>query len=571
MSTSAWPRAAPYLRLPASLGALLAALLYTCNAFGQTQLRPFLNLEGQTSDPSVSPDGKSIAFVWRRLDTGTGGIYIRPISGGQPQMLAEDDDRGAVRSPEWSPDRLLVAFLRAGTPDSAALFVKPEIGSEERFLGVVCNDGLSWTADGKSLIVPSHQNSDPNGACVLTLFPLRPDGRPAQYDIIGRFPSLSPDGRTLAFVHDHEIRLVPVTAEGRRNGSETVLVRETLQITQPLWVDSGKYILYLLAQDRSRIRRIGSHVGSFPMDIRRISGEAFSLARGPAGEILATVNTHGISFWRIDLGAPKPHLEEIQSLPWNAGSPRLAPDGKALAYVVPRDDGSELYASNLDGTQSHVLFSMTHERIEELDWSPDGHQIVFTASPSSGGQLPPSQLLVISTIQRSGARRLLQQVNDVSHPIWARDGEAIYFQAGSTEDDTAWKLNLTDNSLTQLTQSWAQPVAESSGGKFLYLTRRSYEIFRIPVAGGPEQIVLDAALRFAVGKDDIYFERQDSTPPKTQGLNLYRLDLTTRALRLIANIGFLAQSMQLSPDGGMLYIERRDAPQEHTVSIQGLD
>ena len=63
--------------------------------------------DGQTQ-PSWSPDGKSIAYVSPRR----GGIWIVPVSGGEPQQLTKFGSR-----PSWSPDGREIAFQSGESSD----------------------------------------------------------------------------------------------------------------------------------------------------------------------------------------------------------------------------------------------------------------------------------------------------------------------------------------------------------------------------------------------------------------------------------------------------------------------
>ena len=72
-----------------------------------------LKMIGEGSFPSVSPDGKQIAFVKyelnKRKTDETGTIWIMDTEGGSPKQLTYSD-LGYARSPSWSPDGNNVVF-----------------------------------------------------------------------------------------------------------------------------------------------------------------------------------------------------------------------------------------------------------------------------------------------------------------------------------------------------------------------------------------------------------------------------------------------------------------------------
>jgi dipeptidyl aminopeptidase/acylaminoacyl peptidase len=112
-------------RVPA---VVLVLTLSVAHLKGQAKLRPWLDLE--TADPSVSSDGKTVAFVWLPSDEDKWGIYLAPMTAGVPSLFAGTDDRGPAYSPKWSPDGKWIAFLRSESAQGAALFVKPRAGGE---------------------------------------------------------------------------------------------------------------------------------------------------------------------------------------------------------------------------------------------------------------------------------------------------------------------------------------------------------------------------------------------------------------------------------------------------------
>jgi Tol biopolymer transport system component len=535
-------------------------------AFAQLQLRPFLDLPGETSDPSISWNGRTLAFDWWPPDMGGWGIYTRPMRGGEPRLFANSADNIAV-SPRWSPDGRWIAFLRSPTPHAASLFIKPATGGEERLLGAICNDEVAWTADSRALITPINGDTDSLDECRLTVLSIEP-GRPSwQLAHRGTSPALSPNGETLAFVRNREIRLISLTRGGRAAGSERTLVREPLNIMHLVWVPKSNEIAYLLSEDRSVIRRIEARQGAKPRNAGSIAGEFNLLSLSPSGgQALAEIEVHDDSYWRIELQAPDPHFEKLRRLPWNVSNLRLSPDGQKVLYTVSALGGSEFYTSNLDGSGPRSLFSIPYQSVERPVWSPDGRQIAFTAEPGHS-QVEPSHLFIASTNNWS-PRRLLRQFDEVYRVSWSRDGQALYFAARTKDEWPVWKLSLADNKLTQITRG-SGDQAEQADDSFIYLKRRPFILLRVPLAGGREEPVVSGALEFTVGRNELYFVRQDAKPPTREGLNLYQLNLAKLTSQLVANIGFGLQSLQLSPDARFIYAERHDPRRRDIMLVQG--
>lgn len=64
------------------------------------------NREGPDEHPRVSPDGKFVAYIGyddRKMGHHVDRLYVKPLAGGDPRVLAEDLDR-SVKAPQWSAD-----------------------------------------------------------------------------------------------------------------------------------------------------------------------------------------------------------------------------------------------------------------------------------------------------------------------------------------------------------------------------------------------------------------------------------------------------------------------------------
>ncbi len=545
---------------------ILATMTFVVAASAQVQLRSFLDLPGETSDPAISPNGKTLAFAWWTPDDTKWGLYLRPMSGGIPQLFAKGEDGIAV-SPKWSPDGQSIAFIRWVTPRTASLYIKSAKGGKQISLGSGCNSEVTWSADSRALIAANNGDSDSMEECRIVAAPI--DKSQPRWELAhrGLSPAVSPDGSTLAFVNDGGIHLRPLSRDGRAAGSETTLVREPLKISHLAWVPTTNDLLYLMLQDRSVVRRIEARPGAKPLDAGTIDGEFLQLALAPQeGPVLAEVYQHDDSYWRIDLQAPSPHFEKIRRLPWNVHNVRLAPDGKSLLYTVYSRGETIFYTSTVDGSAPRRLFSVDCERVGRPVWSPDGKQIAFIGEPYVA-QISPSHLY-LSPIH-GPPKRLLPKGNQMHWVNWTADGKALYFTEQMKNQSTFSMLNLVDGTVTR--GGALDGNAEQIAGGFLYsLTMPGFNLLRTPLAGGAEERLAEGVLKFTVGRGEVYLVRQDAKPPSLQGLNLYRVNLATKAAARISNIGFSVDAIQLSPDGRFVYGEKHEPPSRHVMLVQGL-
>ena len=396
--------------------------------------------------------------------------------------------------------------------------------------------------------------------------PIRLGAQPHPLGVSGELPAVSGDGNKLAFVHDHEIRLLPLTPEGLAGGAATKVVEEPSRISTLAWTPDSRDIIYVLLDDRSRVRCVAARPGAAPRIVARVDGELVSLSASPGGELLGTAIASRNSLWTLDLGVPGVRPALRQDLPWNTGTASVSPDGRKLAYSVAEDAGSAVYLGSLDGTNPRRLFGLGY-RIQQLRWSPDGTEIAVIAEQGQE-QLAPSRLFVASAAEGS-PHQLLEKLDSVYAAAWSSDGRALFIVASKDGVDSIWSVKLADRSLTPISNASALELYPSQDDNFLYLLQRPFNLTRLSLAHPEEEHLASGVLRFEVGEGALYLVRQDSKPPDAKGLNLYRLALAAPGTpEFTAHIGFLPSSMRLSPDARVIYMERHEPPQERIVEVQ---
>lgn len=144
--------------------------------------------DGVARWPSVSGDGKRVAFVFANNPTFTGARNLWTVSVGEDDFKQVSSSGDVYRS-AWSPDGEQIAFMD-GDADAVYL-VRPD-GSDLRQVA----DGREpvWSPDGGRIAL-----SAPDGG--INIFDLK-SGTEAVVTGDGRAPAWSPDGKQLAFLGD---------------------------------------------------------------------------------------------------------------------------------------------------------------------------------------------------------------------------------------------------------------------------------------------------------------------------------------------------------------------------------
>ncbi|HEX2777398.1 MAG TPA: protein kinase [Candidatus Acidoferrales bacterium] len=217
---------------------------------------PLVDDRPDAASPSISPDGKRIAFQ------STNGIWVRDISRGTTSPLAPGTS-GATY-PVWSPDGEWLTYSHARTTSKGsgqAIYRKRSDGTGEEetltpedFLNAYPS---SWSPDGKTLAF--YQLSDKDGCCVIWTLTLDEKGKPGEprrfLDQASngkvRAPQFSPDGRWLSYNSREsgvpQIYVVPFSGSGGKWQISTDGGRESR------WSKTGHELFYVALTGNSLV------------------------------------------------------------------------------------------------------------------------------------------------------------------------------------------------------------------------------------------------------------------------------------------------------------------------------
>jgi Tol biopolymer transport system component len=209
-------------------------------------LRQLTDWDGQERDPSWSPNGDRLAFVWfpKDVERNTAQIHIIDVGSGKSEQIIDTFEgasleRTAVSDLTWSPDGKRLAFIGSRNSLSSAVYLV-DVGTRKLdriTVEMVSLYGLTWSPDGSLL---AFVGQGPRG--VQEVFTIKSTGTDLKqitdHDDFGYGSSFamtrgqrltwSPDGKYLAFVRDgkekQEQRIWIIRSDG--SGSPEMVTSE---------------------------------------------------------------------------------------------------------------------------------------------------------------------------------------------------------------------------------------------------------------------------------------------------------------------------------------------------------
>ena len=539
------------------------------------------------SQPSVSPDGKLIAFVSDR--DGSENLWICNIDGSAPKQLSKDP-QGDFESPSWTPDGDYVLVSR-----------KPANGLHEVWMyNILGGSGVQVTKSSPKADTPPQQRlrtvgvvASPDGKYFYyarrtgnftynTTFPLwqivRRDRITGDEDVITSAPGsafrpvISPDGSKLVFGtrQDTEAGLrVRDLSTGeekwlkygvQRDDQESAATRDVLPgyaftpDSRDVIVSYGGKIHRLqvstgeasdipftakVSQELGPELKFASRVDEGPVKARLIQTPSES---ADGKQIVFSSLTH---LYKMDAAGGK--AVRITSSSAREFQPAWSPDGQWIAYVTWADDGGDIWKLRTDGSSAPVKLTRVPAFYRDPVWSPDSKRIVALR------QARQARLTGTSTFAQSGIgmdviwipaeggdATLIVPARGTGRPHFTHDAERIYVYSNQGLQSFRWDgtdrrtiIKVEGKSRGPQPTS-ASEVRISPDGKHA-LAKLNEQLFLIamPAAGGDTPTVnvntpsVPVKKLTDIGADDFQWADDGKTMTWALGSSFFRQALST--------------------------------------------
>jgi Tol biopolymer transport system component len=523
---------------------------------------PFTSYPGRELDPTFSPDGTRIAFVWRSEAGDRHHLYVKQVGPGEPLQLTRH--AGWDLWPAWSPDGLRIAFLRVREGRGSLLTV-PALGTGPEEL-LVEDVGLppgplifwppAWSPDGKLLAFPYKESPEAPARIYLLSVETR-EKRPLTSPPKSLYgdggPAFSPDGQTLAFLRIDgdavmDLYVVPVA-----RGEPKPLTADKRLILGCAWTADGREIVFSSNRTGNQTLWRVPATGGPPRPLVGVGDGARCPAVSRQGSRLAYVQSnHDEDIWRVPLsgtapGGPATRL--IGSTRWDT-APHYSPDGRKIAFASNREGGLDIWVCDADG--SNCVRRTALGRTGSPRWSPRDDQIAFDARAGNNASV------YLVAADGGPARALVADGFDNHVPRWSRDGAWVYFRSNRGGAYRLWKVPARGGEPVPVTPGDGWAAHEAADG-FVYYFRPGPvpSVWKLPVGGGPEESVFELPQRagwgsWTLAERGIYFLDPNAKPRWT--INLF--DFTTRQVAPVAEcekaLNLAVSVLSVSPDGQWL-------------------
>lgn len=473
---------------------------------------PFTAVPGLQSWPAFSPEGNRVAFAWTGGAGNCSHIYVKDIgatiAAGEPMKLTNSDECDS--SPSWSRDGRQIAFLRKQPEGGLGVYVMPATGGVARKIAFVNGPSEyrpAWTPDGKGLLV---MDSDPPQA-PASLFRVALDSgdkrRITTADPSGTgdwCPAYSPDGRTLAYLHNtgsfklSPLYIVRVNAQGLPSAPPKRLETASAGFTDFDWDADGRSLIATAISGLVRVALSGAVVPlPFP--------DGHQLTVAPHGDRMVYVRPfRDTDIFRVPGPRGSGVVTRLISSTRQESAPQYSPDGQHIAFVSDRTGAEELWVADGDGHDARQVTAFGAP-VGSPRWSPDRKWIAFDST--AGGR---AAIYVVAASGGSPRRITSADVSSV-RPSWSHNGRWIYFGSNNGGDWQIWKIAPRGGTPIEITRKGGREAFEDPDGNFVYYTKTPPEngIWRVPSSGGDEIRVSASGAqgRWAVGGAGIYYLR----------------------------------------------------------------
>jgi Tol biopolymer transport system component len=454
---------------------------------------PVTSFAGVQAQPSLSPDGRSVAYISNR--DGHYNVYVGLVHGGEPVQITHD---AAMKvHPSWSPDGSTLAYAQLNDFGTMDIWEVSALGGAPHKVILNATDP-AWAPDGHSLLYENLADSAVwiSGAAGENARVL------VHIDDPGYFctePRLSPDGKMIAFAARAGGPYGELGIADFNTRKVRLLTHDAALVLSPAWSPDSRSIYFSSSRGGTlNIWKIGAE-GSGLRQVTAGEGDDADLDVTSDGKrlVFATLRMNiGLSQFDTRAKAGEANVKVLTTDPArNEFGPAYSPDGSHIAFFTNLKgvEHESIGLADADGRNTTQLVKDSRVNLFPR-WLADGSHIAYLSTSLEGNEyrsvaisggspqtiMPPNVTKGITLVDVGRDGRLLYQkytgevqafdprdgrtvtlgkLSPVSGFLrWSSDGKSVaYSVLSQKENDPGDGIWVTDfkSAPRQLFRGWA--------------------------------------------------------------------------------------------------------------------
>ena len=543
-------------------------------AFEISLAHPLTSEPGVENAPTLSPDGKTLAYVYRKSEKDYNQIILSDLA--TRQVIAKVPFNGQSVNqfaPRFSPDGKHLAFTRYSSDrqSCAVYYVRLDKLEAQHKVGAWSTRfmmSVDWSVDGKQLFFTQDISADKRALvradladtdlASATVEQLSFPHLPGTTDYS---PRVSPDGKNLIFVRgqlkpSHHSAIYLLSLEPSSN---PVLNKPkaltSLQVQSNIyglsWVNN-QHVVYLLDADIKQLLRKLSIVDGTDMLLESGSYHRIDYHRA-SGTLVYAQSKQVSNIVKLSLADEntKPSTAVLASTREDH-QPRVSPDGSQIAFVADRSGSDQLWLADTKGENLRQLTRLPRAVITDISWSPDGLDILLTVQSKNATGLYSLLLQDLALKRITTGDFKVVDARFSSHRQWL---------VASCDINGSWQICRipSDGGTPQVvTEAGGVSPYSPHHSDFVYFTRHQQGLWRMPLLGGSQELVWQAFpehswKNWILYENQLYYLNHDG---HSQQAKLMRRDLISNETQVIyqGSIQWDETRFDISPDGSTLYL-----------------
>jgi eukaryotic-like serine/threonine-protein kinase len=493
------------------------------------QSKPIVSMAGVTIHPAFSPDGKMIAFSWNGGSGNDYNIYIQTV--GRQDYKPLTSHPGSDTHPIWTADGRSIFFRRIYNGEISLHFFSFISDKEDSIYSFRPVEKGPNPFVFATRLRKNNLTIHPSSPLPPNSFALMPDdetiiGRTREtsslpYHLVaynwkthqidtlttpehnsyGDFLfALSPDGTRLAFARCTIGERGNIFTQLIDDNEAKQLTSEALNINSLTWTSDGQDIIfshsgtnlqYTSSQGLWRIPATGGTPQPVIPGTQHAQNPAISLNGNLLAYCLGPARASALYKLSLKNLTEKLGVKKIDLLAKSENSVDISPNGKKIAIRSDRYWTEEILTSDLDGNdlQQVTPENDTLRGKGSPRWCPNSKYIAFDALPINKSN---RDIYILNPEDRT-YRQLTFDLEYDAIPQWSQDGVWVYFRSKRSGREEIWKIPVEEGGeAIQVTFNGGFHPMESPDGAWLYFSKRDNNgIWRIPVSGGEEEVVIE--------------------------------------------------------------------------------